>query len=304
MSAAAGAPRFPMDELLRMYDEGDQNVHVLYKYRSCHPNNLDLLRTDRIWFSTPSQLNDPFDCQLRLPRSISVADIESVRNQVAAAEPFDQNIRSPRKVAEFVGASKELPALACIGLMASQLGYSQLLKHIRRIDAHDDTWVRDLIMMAREVVEYLLKDITVFCVSERKDHPLMWAHYAESHAGFCVGYICPVGIDNPRIIHKVTYAETPPSISCWQLIEDPGAVHRDLVVTKTSPWSYEREWRITFGNMAGPVEVLLPYREIIFGAKMAEADEARVRDAVGNRNINFCRAVLDGTSGTIGVLPA
>jgi hypothetical protein len=112
----------------------------------------------------------------------------------------------------------------------------------------------------------------VFCLSERNDQPLMWAHYANSHTGFCVGYLCPVGIDNPRIIFKVEDAEKPPAISCWQLIQDPGAVHRDLVTTKTDPWSYEREWRLTFGNMPGGLHLLLPPRQIIFGAKMSPAE--------------------------------
>lgn len=300
----AARKEFPIDLFRRMYEEGDKNVQILYKYRSCNDNNLNLLSTDRVWFSTPSQLNDPFDCRLRLPTSISIADIKSVRSHLARANPFNLRIRSPRKVAEFVGAANELPPLTSLGLMASQFRYERLLKHIQQINADDDTWVRDLILMAREVAEYLLKDITVFCVSEHNDHPLMWAHYASSHAGYCVGYVCPVGIGNPRIIHKVAYPEAPPAISCWQLIDDPGAVYQDLVLTKTAPWSYEAEWRVTFGNIAGLVDILLPYRQVIFGAKMSAADETLVREAVGSREVDFYRAVLDQTSGTIGIHPA
>jgi hypothetical protein len=304
MSAAKDSGRFPIDELNRMYGDGDPNVRVLYKYRSCDRNSLDLLRTDRVWFSTPSQLNDPFDCNVRLPASITTADIELVRENLASVEPYDLKIRSPRQVAEFVGASQEMPALTPLGLIAAQFRYKPLLKHFRRIDAHDDAWVRDLILMALEVARYMLKDITVFCLSENNNHPLMWAHYGASHAGFCTGYVCPVGIGNPRIIYKVAYPKAPPTISCWQLIQDPAAVHQDLVLTKTAPWSYEAEWRITFGNIAGLVDRLLPYREIIFGAKMSDADETRVRKAVGRRRVAFYRAVLDAASGTVVIQPA
>jgi hypothetical protein len=304
MSSTSAADRFPIDELSRMYDATDPLVQVLYKYRVCNENSFDLLRTDRVWFSTPSQLNDPFDCRLRLPTSIRAADIDSVRKNLASVEPYDLKIRSSRKIAEFVCASQEMPALTPLGLMAAQYGYKRLLKHIRRIDAHDDAWVRDLIVMAREVAQYVLKDITVFCVSEKSNHPLMWAHYAASHAGFCTGYVCPVGIGNPRIIFKVAYPDIPPTITCWQMIEDPGSVHQDLVTTKTAPWSYEAEWRVTFGNIAGLVDKLLPYREIIFGAKMSAADEASVRRAVGSRRVTFYRAVLEETSGTVAIQPA
>jgi hypothetical protein len=294
-----------MEQLLnKLYDEGNLKVRILYKYRSCNENSLDLLRTGRIWFSTPSDLNDPFDCRLRLPTSITNADIESVRGRLAGVAPFDLKIQSPRKVAEYVGAAQELPALTRLGLIAIQFGFTALLKHIRRIEAHDDSWVRDLISMARVISEYLLKEITVFCVSECNDHPLMWAHYADSHAGFCTGYVCPVGIDNPRIIFKVAYPEIPPNITCWQLIEDPGAVHRDLVVTKSAAWSYENEWRITFGNMPGLLDKLLPYREIIFGARMSDSDQQRVRDAVDKRKVKFYRALLDDRSGSFVIHPA
>jgi hypothetical protein len=36
------------------------------------------------------------------------------------------------------------------------------------------------------------------CLSEANNHPLMWADYASSHKGFCIGYVCPTGILNPR----------------------------------------------------------------------------------------------------------
>jgi hypothetical protein len=294
-----------MDELMnRMYDARDSLVQVLYKFRACNQNSLDLLRANSVWFSTPSQLNDPFDCKVRLPTSISAADIESVRKNLASVEPYDLKIRSPRKIAEYVGAPQEMPALTPLGLMAAQYGYKRLLKHIRRIDAHDDSWVHDLIVMARDVAAYMLKDITVFCVSEKNNHPLMWAHYAASHSGFCTGYVCPVGVGNPRTIFKVAYRDIPPTITCWQLIEDPGSVYQDLATTKTAPWTYEAEWRVTFGNIAGLVDKWLPYREIIFGSKMSDADEASVRRAAGSRRVTFYRAVLDDTSGTVAIQPA
>lgn len=292
-----------IDLLNQMYDREDSNVRLLYKYRTYNQNSLDALKTDRIWFSTPSQLNDPFDCRLRLPTSVTNRDIESVRQHLAGVAPYNLKIRSPEKTAEFVGAAQELPALTPLGLVASQFKHVRLVRHLRCIDAGEDAWVRELIVMAREIALHMLEDVTVFCLSEVNDHPLMWAHYADGHAGFCTGYVCPVGIGNPRTIFKVAYPEVPPSISCWQLIEDPGAVHRDLVVTKTSHWSYEREWRMTFSNIPGLIDKLLPYREIIFGEKISADEQARVRETVGGRNVKFRRAEIDARSGTISIHP-
>lgn len=303
-SSAASEGQFPIDLMNRMYDSHDPMVQILYKYRACNQYGLDALKAHAVWFSTPSELNDPFDCRLRLPTSIRADDIESVRRNLVGVAPYNLGIRSPREVADFVGGSQELATLEPLGLIAAQFKHRRLLKHIQRIDAKKDDWVHDLIVMAREIAEFYLKDITVFCLSECNAHPLMWAHYAASHTGFCTGYVCPVGIGNPRTIFKVAYPETLPSISCWQLIQDPGAVHRDLVVTKTSHWSYEHEWRMTFGNIPGLLDKLLPYREIIFGARMSDADQARVREAVGRRQVIFRRAVLHEDTGAIAIHPA
>lgn len=169
--------RQPIDELDRMYDERDSCVRILYKFRSCNPNSFDLLRTDRVWFSTPPQLNDPFDCAVRLPTSISAEDIDAVRVGLASAKPYNVEIHRARQVADYAGGGRDFTALMPLGLMASQFRHQRLLNHIRRIEANSEAWVRDLIVMAREVAEVLLANITVFCVSEHKDHPLMWAHY-------------------------------------------------------------------------------------------------------------------------------
>ncbi len=80
--------------------------------------------------------------------------------------------------------------------------------------------------------------------------------------------------------------------------------YQDLVTTKTAPWTYEAEWRVTFGNIAGLVDKWFPYRESIFGSKTSGADEASVRRAVGSRRVIFYRAVLDDTSGAVTIQPA
>ncbi len=142
-----------------------------------------------------------------------------------------------------------------------------------------------------------MHNVTVFCVSEPNDNQLMWAHYAAGHTGFCTGYVCPVGILNPQLIHKVQYVEAPPKITAWQLVDDPGRVYRDLALTKPAEWSYENEWRVTFGNMSGLLDNLLPFREIILGAKISAEDEKRVRQAVGVRDIRILRAAAEHTEG-------
>ncbi|WP_180968423.1 DUF2971 domain-containing protein [Paenibacillus pasadenensis] len=80
----------------------------------------------------------------------------------------------------------------------------------------------------------------VFCVTEKYDHPLIWAHYAGSHTGFCVGY------DEENIkkisdkFDDVEYAEHPHLVDVNQLDMDKVET---LLYVKSKEWSYEEEWR-------------------------------------------------------------
>jgi hypothetical protein len=287
----------PYEVLDKMYNTGDESVGFLYKYRSCALHHLDCLRNDKLWFSNRSQLNDPFDCLVRLPeRDCNLFDVYGVRENLANAKPYLLELSDPGEIVEYIGNTLELEPLVSLGLSAAQFGYESLLRHLRELHIESDLWVVELIFMARELVRFLLQDTTVFCVSEPNNNQLMWAHYAANHTGFCTGYVCPVRIWNPRIIDKVNYVEVPPTITDWQLIEDPGGVRRDLVLTKPNQWSYEAEWRIAFAGINGLLDNLLPYREVIFGARTSTADETRIREAVGHRDVRFYRAVPDHTA--------
>lgn len=284
--------------LNEMYNDGDENVRILYKYRSCALHHVDCLRNDELWFSNRSQLNDPFDCLVRLPKpDCRFFDVYGVREKLANTKPFLLDLSDSKDVAEYIGRTQELEPLVSLGLLAAQFRFERLLKHLREPEPSSDSWVIDLIFMSRELVRFILQDTTVFCLSEPNDNQLMWAHYAANHRGFCTGYICPVGILNPSIIDKVNYVEAPPEITDWQLIDDPGSARRDLVLTKPNQWAYEAEWRVAFAGINGLLDSLLPYREVILGARISSADETSVREAVGDRDVRFFRAVPDHTGG-------
>jgi hypothetical protein len=291
-----------LDFLNGMYDAKDDAVQLLYKYRSCEPRNVDCLRNNTLWFSTQAQLNDPYDCVVRLPDSIGKTDIEELRAHLASATPYELNMSEFGQIAEHIGKSENLPPLVPLGLMAAQLRQQQLVKHIRKLRPEDDAWVHKLFQMAREMALRLLSNMTVFCLSEENTNQLLWAHYAAAHTGFCTGYVCPVGILNPQLIHKVEYETSPRKITPWQLIDDPGSVYRDLMLVKPSQWSYESEWRLTFGNMPGLISDLLPYRMIILGARISRGDEQRIRAAAKAAGVStIFRAVLDQSNGSFDI---
>ncbi len=274
-----------------MYDQEEPEVQLLYKYRSCQLHNIQCLQDGTLWFSTNPDLNDPFDCHIRLPRTISPKGMALLSKYLRTVKPYNLEFSTPEEFARHIAGTQSNPPLEPLGILATQLGYDALVDHIRKVKPVNEKWIRDLVSMALELVSHMLNDISIFCLTEDNDNELLWAHYAGSHSGFCTGYVAPTGIATPRIIHKVHYTPTPPMITPRQLVDSPGDVWRDLTMVKSEAWSYEREWRLTLGGGRGLWKNLLPCRSVILGARIAPENETLIREAIHGKPIQLYRAL-------------
>lgn len=81
----------------------------------------------------------------------------------------------------------------------------------------------------------LISNYRIFCTTEHYDNSLMWAHYANKHTGFCVGYKKEDIQNISTEFQKVTYSAQPPNIKT-----------KSLLFTKSKEWEYENEWRATY----------------------------------------------------------
>ena len=161
-------------------------------------------------------------------------------------------------------------------------------------------------------VQHFINKMGISCFSETRGSILMWAHYADSHSGVCLGFngpglrkhlfapiisemqrlnISPMQAVSrfpkakQRMLRKVDYVDEFPVFK----IASHDEKQRDVFRKKASFWSYEKEWRIIsqFGaNTDGkqqdfPKEILA---EIIFGVKAKPETIKRIRaiaDKVG-----------------------
>lgn len=87
----------------------------------------------------------------------------------------------------------------------------------------------------------------ILCLTARPRNLLMWAHYADSHRGFVIGFDthstwldaalrAPCGYGH---LGPVQYRATRPSAS---LLSELTLI--DVLLTKGCPWKYEHEWRM------------------------------------------------------------
>lgn len=270
----------------------------LFKYFG--PARMAVLEDRLIRFSQPAAFNDPFEFlpnihSIKTPEEFDASmDIAAAQDFTDAYEALDSDVRAI--------VIKEDFQKFMSSFMLDYKGRGQELMEIVAPHAQSMLFGR-----ANE-------SIGIFCLSEKCDDLLMWAHYADSHKGFVVEFDSDssffhrkIGIkDSLREIRKVYYSEARPAITLSQ------ATDEDVFLTKSSHWSYEAEWRMLLplsgANKTVEVSDDVIYlfevpkeaiRSIIFGSKMPEifsgAIIQKMSSVDGFEHVKFYQAKIHPT---------
>ena len=241
-------------------------VQHLYKYGAINEYSECLFVTPSVWFSPPSQLNDPFEC----------------RPYFTFGDDRTQNIETLKR-----GLRRRYPASGDdhITAMATSI-------HLESRSRNPETWEEGLRNHFRQ---RLPNAVALYCLSSKPDDILMWSHYGSGHSGFCLKFEATTYTPFFGRAQEVQYSEDLPIVDVFNT---PINEQIDLVfLTKFSGWSYEEEWRIIDhdtgpGLKEYPSELLTG---VIFGTKMPQKDKNRIRDWInhGGREIIFYQAELD-----------
>jgi tetratricopeptide (TPR) repeat protein len=157
----------------------------------------------------------------------------------------------------------------------------------------------------RKTAERMRSEIGVLSLAGRPDSLLMWAHYADQHRGFLIEFDPAHEFFRQRQsrndpfhhLRRVRYRRERPS----REIDD--FVDASTLLTKSTDWSYEMEWRmlIRFPRFAHEVFrrrgqvvhlVSLPpscITSVILGARMSERSRARFEQIV---DTHYPQAIL------------
>jgi hypothetical protein len=128
-----------------------------------------------------------------------------------------------------------------------------------------------------------MKSHGVLSLSESCSEPLMWSHYADSNAGFCIRFERTKDsmLGNWNHCVPVNYSSVTPTFRPLELAQRRTVTI--VMTTKAKRWSYEREWRV----LSHPGNVLYdlpaPVTGIVFGS------------AMGLQNRKAIAAILGGT---------
>lgn len=146
----------------------------LFKYCKLDQHFFDMIKNKKLWFSAPSDFNDPFDCNVSWNDDYSEDDVEDFVRNTAAKHNSEDVIQ------EQIKKYKSDPTL--IQASIDQLGG-------------------------------FVHTLRVSCFSANPGNVTMWAHYADSHKGACLTFNAMELIKRFRSIYPVEYVNDFPKVS-------------------------------------------------------------------------------------------
>jgi hypothetical protein len=237
--------------------ETDRRIipEFLYKYCKLNERNSERIFTkNEIYFTSPTQFNDPFDCRVQASFDATDEEWEEYLDVMMKNRhpEFDYEVRSA---------------------FVRQLMNSGWL---------DDPGPKQKIV---NDVQEAVNKIGVICLSEVRDDILMWSHYADCHRGFCLQFdikstFYPFG----ELLFKVEYSSSYPQI---KVLRDYENQTRKVLLAKSDFWKYEKEWRI-FNPDSGPGILAYPpdmLTGVIFGCEMPHESRQMIREWAKSREI-------------------
>ena len=150
---------------------------ILYKYRQVNELSVNALEQGKMWYSVPKKLNDPHDVTISWEKNFTAKQIvnDFVMNRDKGI-PLEGQTSMGELVKKY---------------LKEGYGYKKILDMLDELFMHiDKKTQRELLQDTLYYNEILLSKMGILSLSEESLNTLMWAHYANSHKGFCMGFEC------------------------------------------------------------------------------------------------------------------
>jgi len=261
----------------------------LFKYCSFSDYKKKDLLNNTVHLSYPDNFNDPYDCSLTCSDSRSLIKQFFILNELNY--PFSKLSNESKKK-----------------LIASDVTveYNEMYDVIMREcfpaipfgDPHANGILDDygsvFENVGKKISNGFKKSVVIACFSEINDSMLMWSHYADNHRAFCLEYDFKSLTNSKEIaklLYPVIYQQEMFNITKYMLnfsANTDGFYKVRAAITKSSEWSYEKEWRLIlptehFPNVTS-IKIPLP-QKIYAGSKITKENKYFLESFVENKNI-------------------
>lgn len=272
----------------------------MFKYMSADVAPL-FAKTLRVRFTQPSELNDPFEIrplidfkgtaeELRHVVNAKIADTFRDLDTALALLEKRQTINPELFSLKF--SVKDLRKMIAVDpnlkqQLAAQIDLERFKVELLEEYTSESAWKA----MWEHFHQTIGQLIGIFSLTEDPTHRLMWSHYASEHRGIAVEFDeghswfnhKKASVDDLRHLVQVSYVQNPHPRT-WKQLSGT-----DILYTKNTDWSYEREWRIIRPLKDGlevspgkfcfdvPADAV---RSIIFGCRTKADIEQEIRASV------------------------
>jgi hypothetical protein len=237
--------------------DGNEIPATIYKYCRLGKNLYDLIINGHLWFSSPQDFNDPFDCNMHPRKEYEQDDIITFLKRTKTHD--HSRFLNPQEIANGLKLWKK----------DSKQYEARLLSQIKP----------------------LVNSKGLCCFTERKDSVIMWSHYADCHKGVCLGFDLE---SLPFVqVDRIKYVNEFPDLNWFKDFE--GSFVK-MLRHKSIEWSYEQEIRIWGKTNGNKPFKRVSLKQIIFGSRIDIKEMFTIRtllDMCGYQHVVCEKALLN-----------
>lgn len=300
---------------------------ILYKYKAFSINSLDSLINDTVYLADPTSFNDPFDCQPSIVDDTNSTDIlRDITNTLMVDTQLHKFINQKKFVMEYISYQDSKLFEGIFGntnplsmdddtFIAKSKKYKQQSKNdfsdfserqkqiligeinsylinMEQLFLNNNADTTKLIEAYEDLIKSELvvsRNLGVLSLAKNNNCPLMWAHYADDHQGFCCGYKLPSNAEIFTTENKIKAVDyegerTIRTSQLYNLVVNAddlkNTINDTIFYVKAESWQYEKEYRMigTPGLRKSPFIL----DSIYFGLRCKDSVKFSIMSALAN----------------------
>lgn len=210
----------------------------------------EIFTQSKIYFTSPSKFNDPFDCKLNMLPDGSPEQYKEVALKLLNEREAGNSLVEQQKKAKFIDDPENRSSM-----------------------------VKTVCTILQEKIDHL----GVYCLSTDPKNILMWSHYGDAHKGICLEFDSTQAFFSEAL--QVNYSSNYPE-NRFVAPKFEGLTER-VVLTKAKYWNYEKEWRILQPSQGYFCFNPNAITGLILGARITDDNIRSIQGWIRNRGPGF-----------------
>ena len=170
--------------------------------------------------------------------------------------------------------------------------YQQQLNNLKNIFSQHRAHLTLIEQSLKNIIDMKDTKLGILSLSKRYDDELLWAHYANSHKGFCIEYDLDRLLSKQNPKHRffdIQYSDKIPNLDFSQLLgqNDPDILIKKMLGYKSKRWEYEQELRIITENQGINTYDYRAVKAIYFGLKTPKPTISKTMKTLQGRKIKY-----------------